>query len=93
MCSVPYRVQFWRHHADRTAQTTLALRLAGDLGGAPAGLRRWGGLLNAVAILLFLTNTAVAMLLQRRAARSGGSAALTEADPSATASTAAASRP
>ena len=37
---------------------SLALRLVGDLGG-PVGLRRWGGLLSAAAVVLFLVATAV----------------------------------
>jgi hypothetical protein len=36
---------------------SLLLRVAGDLAGA-FELRRWGGLLNAVVLLLFLANTA-----------------------------------
>jgi hypothetical protein len=38
-------------------QISLLLRVGGDLSGWWAG-RQWGGLLNAVAILLFLVNTA-----------------------------------
>lgn len=37
---------------------SLALRVAGDLGGG-AALRRWGGLLSAAAVVLFLVATAV----------------------------------
>lgn len=53
---------------------SLVLRLAGDLllvgnlGGAFA-LRRWGGLLSAVAIVLYLGSVAVSLLLGRRASR------------------------
>jgi len=39
---------------------TVFLRMAGDLAGWMAG-RQWGGLLNAVAVLLFLINTGTAM--------------------------------
>lgn len=38
----------------------LLLRLAADLGGWTT-LRQWGGLLNAIAILLFMANTALAL--------------------------------
>ncbi len=44
---------------------SLALRVAGDLLGQPA-LRRWGGLLNGVALLLFLATTAAALILGAR---------------------------
>jgi len=40
-------------------QVSVAVRLAGDLIDAVAGYRRWGGLLNAVALLLFAANTAL----------------------------------
>jgi hypothetical protein len=40
-------------------QASVALRLAGDLVDAVAVYRRWGGLLNAVALLLFVANTAM----------------------------------
>ena len=39
---------------------SLVLRVAGDLGGALA-LRQWGGMLNVIAILLFLFSTARAV--------------------------------
>ena len=42
-------------------QFSLALRLAGDIFLSPEW-RRWGGLLNAVALLLFLASTVVAVL-------------------------------
>lgn len=44
---------------------SLALRVAGDLLGQPA-LRRWGGLLNGVALLLFLATTAAALIIGAR---------------------------
>jgi hypothetical protein len=43
-------------------QMSVALRLAGDLIDAVAGYRRWGGLLNAVALLLFAANTALIVI-------------------------------
>jgi len=44
---------------------SLALRVAGDLLGQPV-LRRWGGLLNGVALLLFLATTAAALIIGAR---------------------------
>jgi hypothetical protein len=46
---------------------SLLLRIAGDLAG-PYALRRWGSLLNAAAILLFLASVGLAVLAARRAA-------------------------
>jgi hypothetical protein len=45
--------------------TSLVLRLIGDLANQP-GIRRWGGLLNEVAILLFLGMTVLSVLKTRR---------------------------
>ena len=45
---------------------SLGLRLAGDLGGHPA-LRRWGGLVNALAIVGYLGLVGVSILRGRRA--------------------------
>ncbi len=73
-----YRSFFYVHLA--LLHASLALRLVGDLAGLP-DLRRWGGLLNAAAIGLFLASTALATLLQRRAARTAGPVVFTEADP------------
>jgi hypothetical protein len=44
---------------------SLALRVAGDLFGQMA-LRRWGGLLNGVALLLFLATTIAALVIGAR---------------------------
>ncbi len=46
---------------------SLLLRVGGDLAGWP-GLRQWGGLLSAVAIVLFLAGVGFAMRANRRAA-------------------------
>ncbi len=75
-----YRAFFYAHVA--LLHVSLALRLTVDLGGAPE-LRRWGGLLNAAAILFFLANTAIATLLQCRRARTGGQMVFTEEKPPA----------
>jgi len=45
---------FYAHLA--LLHASLVLRIAGDLAGWPS-LRQWGGLLNVVALLLFLANT------------------------------------
>jgi hypothetical protein len=47
---------------------SLLLRLAGDLAGDFA-LRRWGGLLNALVLLLFLLNTVAAVVRGRQSMR------------------------
>ncbi len=52
--TVRFRPSFYAHLA--LLHASLLLRLAGDLGGWWA-LRRWGGLLNAAAILLFVAAT------------------------------------
>jgi hypothetical protein len=55
---LPYRPYFYSHLI--ALHAALLLRVAGDLAAQP-DLRLWGGLLNAVAILLFLANTVRAM--------------------------------
>ncbi len=55
--AVPYRPRFYAHVA--LLHSTVALRVAGDLGGWPA-LRQWGGVGNVAAILLFVASTAAA---------------------------------
>lgn len=51
---VPYRPVFYAHLA--LLHVSLATRVVGDLAMSPA-IRRWGGLFNVVAILLFLVVT------------------------------------
>ena len=53
-----YRPLFYSHLL--LLQISLLLRILGDLGGWLA-LRQWGGMLNLVAVLLFLLNTVVAI--------------------------------
>ena len=48
---------------------SLALRVAGDLAVWPA-IRRWGGILNTVAVLVFLAATGLAALRARWVGRS-----------------------
>lgn len=73
--SMPFRRQFYAHLV--LLHASLALRVAGDLTGWIPG-RQWGGLLNAVAILLFLASTLAAlaqgssMRLPRDLAHRGG---------------------
>jgi hypothetical protein len=62
---VAYRATFWIHLA--LLHAGLVLRVAGDLLPAPAA-RRWGGLLNAVVVVVFLANTVAAALAPRRGA-------------------------
>ncbi len=59
---LPYTPLFYSHVA--LLHAALLLRVVGDL-AAQISLRQWGGLLNVIAILLFLGNTVWAM---RRAA-------------------------
>ena len=68
---VPYRPSFYVHLG--LLHGSLALRILADLAGWDAG-RRWGGLVNALAILLFLAGTAASALGSRRrpAAPEGG---------------------
>jgi hypothetical protein len=44
---------------------SLSVRVAGDMASAP-GIRQWGGLLNEVAIVLFLVTTGYAVWKGRR---------------------------
>ncbi len=73
---VAYRPGFYAHLA--LLHVSLGLRVVGDLGGLPA-LRRWGGLLNAAAVVLFLVATASSTVRERRRLRIG---ALPGAEPS-----------
>jgi len=59
---VAYGTSFYAHLA--LLHLSLVLRVGGDLGGW-WGLRRWGALLNVVAIMLFVANTVRAV--RRRA--------------------------
>jgi hypothetical protein len=65
---VPYSPLFYGHLV--LLHLSLVLRVAGDLLPWVAG-RRWGGLLNEIAIVLFLVVTAVAAGRGRRAASHG----------------------
>jgi hypothetical protein len=56
---IPFRTFFYSHLA--LLHLSLLLRLSGDLMAWLPG-RQWGGLLNGVAILLFVANTGYALL-------------------------------
>lgn len=72
---LPFRRSFYLHVG--LLHASLALRVAADLSGALA-LRRWGGLLNVVAVLLFVLVTAAAVARgEGPAARSGSDRAET----------------
>jgi len=62
---LPYRPSFYLHLA--ILHASLILRVLGDLASWPSA-QRWGGLLNAVAIVLFFANTARSALSSRSAA-------------------------
>jgi hypothetical protein len=61
--SVPFRRSFYGHLL--LLHVSLVIRLAGDLAGWPEG-RSWGGLLNAIAIVLFALSTARAVIVGDR---------------------------
>ena len=63
---IPYTSIFYLHLG--LLHLSLVLRVVGDLLPSFA-LRRWGGLLNEVAVLLFLVVTAVAAIRYRRQSR------------------------
>jgi hypothetical protein len=56
--SMPFRRRFYAHLA--LLHASLVLRVAGDLAGWMDG-RRWGGLLNVVAVVVFLVSTVAAL--------------------------------
>lgn len=61
--ALPYRPIFYAHAV--VLHVSVALRVAGDLVEALARWRAWGGLLNGVALLLFVLNTAGAVFAAR----------------------------
>ena len=63
---MPYRPAFYTHVL--LLQLSLAWRIAGDCAGSFTAYH-WGGLLNVAAVLLFLGNTAYALLLGVQEAR------------------------
>ena len=70
--AIPFRPSFYLHLA--ALHGSLALRVAGDVAAVPP-LTRWGGLLNALAIPLFLASTARAARAGRRGSLQRGSGA------------------
>lgn len=65
---VPYRPRFYSHLI--TLQLSLLLRVAGDLLLWPE-VRRWGGLLNVLVVLLFLANIALSVWQGSKTAPAG----------------------
>lgn len=64
--SVPFKRLFYAHLI--LLHTSLILRLAGDF-GSWLTLRQWGGMLNVIAILIFIGSTAYAVISHRQAQR------------------------
>lgn len=62
--AVPYHPRFYVHLA--LLHTSLALRISGDLANS-ASARRWGGLWNEVALLVFIVSLAAAIRSGRHA--------------------------
>ncbi len=60
---IHYTPRFYLHLA--LLHVSLILRIGGDL-TALLSLRKWGGLINVIAILIFLGNTVASILRQRR---------------------------
>jgi hypothetical protein len=60
---LPYRPAFYLHLA--LLHASLVVRIAGDVSPGYSSLRAWGGLLNAIALLAFVLNSARSMLLAR----------------------------
>jgi len=56
---LPYRPAFYAHLA--LLHAGLLLRVAGDLGAVP-WLRQWGGLVNGLALLVFIASSALAVM-------------------------------
>jgi hypothetical protein len=57
LLTLPYTFSPWSYAPLALLHASLAARIAGDLAGL-AAVRRWGGMLNGVAIVLFLALTA-----------------------------------
>ncbi len=64
--AVPYHAGFYAPLL--LLHASLLLRLGGDAGGS-FGLRRWGALLSALALVAFIANTATAVIRGRRTGR------------------------
>lgn len=65
-----YRPYFYGHLS--LLHASLLLRTIADLASMP-GLRRWGGMLSAVAIILFLVATVASIVSERRRMKQGAS--------------------
>lgn len=69
LLGLPVRFSRWSYLPLALLHLSLLLRIAGDLANL-TDPRRWGGMLNAVAILLYLLVTAVSVARGRRASSS-----------------------
>ena len=67
--AIRYRPAFYLHVA--VLHVSLVLRIVGDAVDSLGGWRAWGGLLNAVALLLFVVNTAGSIARNRTVPTSG----------------------
>jgi hypothetical protein len=71
---VPYRARFYAHLA--LLHASLVLRLVGGDLSADVRLWQWGGVLNELALLLFLVSTAASVATGRRPAVAAADASL-----------------
>jgi hypothetical protein len=69
--ALPYRPAFYLHVG--ALHASLALRIVGDLVDTLGRWRVWGGLFNALALLLFLFSTVRAIATARPAGAAAGS--------------------
>lgn len=66
LLNLPVRFGAWHYLPLALLHLSLFVRISGDLAGS-GDVRRWGGMLNAMAILLFLGVTALSIWQGRRA--------------------------
>jgi hypothetical protein len=64
--ALPFRPRFYLQAG--VLHVSVLVRVAGDLIGGLEAWRRWGGLLNAAALLVFVANVATSVLSARRGA-------------------------
>lgn len=65
LLKLPYSFSRWSYLPLILLHASLVVRLSGDL-AAIGAVRRWGGMLNAIAILLFVLLTAASVVRARR---------------------------
>lgn len=66
LLNLPVRFRTWSYLPLALLHLSLLVRIGGDLAGS-GDVRRWGGMLNALAILLFLGLTALSIRQGRQA--------------------------